>query len=129
MPPNDQMQADGAGKMERRIWLGGPERERRVETTRLTSLPLDLGVGRVRHLYVVEAFRRQSIGQHLLESIVAEARGVFHELRLRTDSEHAARFYERFGFRGIHGEAATHALTLGSPTAPQNGEMHLKSHG
>jgi GNAT superfamily N-acetyltransferase len=69
-----------------------------VETTRLT--------------------RRQGVGRHLLEAIVAAAPGAFHELRLRTDSEQAARFYERFGFRRINGEASTHALTIEAKNAP-----------
>jgi len=64
--------------------------------------------------YVQEAFRRQGVGRHLLEGIVAAARGAFDELHLRTDSAEAARFYERFGFRRVNYEAATHALTLGS---------------
>ena len=72
----------------------------------------DRGVGRVRHLYVLEAFRRQGVGQHLLEAIVAAAPGSFRELHLRTDSAQAARFYERFGFRRINDDAATHALPL-----------------
>jgi GNAT superfamily N-acetyltransferase len=77
------------------------------------------GVGRVRHLYVLEALRRQGVGRHLLECIVAAARGAFDELHLRTNSAQGARFYERFGFRRIDDEAATHALTLGSREAAQ----------
>jgi N-acetylglutamate synthase-like GNAT family acetyltransferase len=76
------------------------------------------GVGRVRHLYVLEEFRHQGIGTHLLERIVAAARGAFNELHLRTDSSYAGAFYERFGFRRINYERATHALTLGSERPP-----------
>jgi len=77
------------------------------------------GVGRVRHFYVQEAFRRQGVGRHLLEGIVAAARGAFDELHLRTDSAEAARFYEGFGFRRVNYESATHALTLESLEAAQ----------
>ena len=79
----------------------------------------DPGVGRVRHLYVLEAFRHQGIGKHLLDSIVEAARGVFSELRLRTYTAQAAGFYERFGFRRINYAASTHTLTVKRQEAAQ----------
>ena len=103
---------DGQGEM----LFGARVQGRLVGIGGLNSDPYlrDPSVGRVRHLYVLEAFRWHGVGQHLLESIVAAARGVFHELHLRTDSDQAARFYERFGFRRINSETATHALTFGT---------------
>ena len=56
-------------------------------------------VGRVRHLYVAAAFRRRGIGAGLVEAVIRTAHGTFDRLRLRTDSEPAARFYESLGFR------------------------------
>jgi GNAT superfamily N-acetyltransferase len=68
-------------------------------------------VGRVRHLYVATAFRRRGIGGLLVATVIRVARNAFEQLRLRTDSEPAARFYERLGFRRCDDEAdSTHAL-------------------
>jgi GNAT superfamily N-acetyltransferase len=70
-------------------------------------------VGRVRHLYVMEAYRRRGIGRRLLADVLAAARGPFDRLRLRTTNAEAARFYEAIGFAPCPGEAdSTHALDL-----------------
>ena len=98
----------GARIEERLVGVGGLNRDPYLR---------DLAVGRVRHLYVLAAFRRRGVGRQLVESIVAAARGVFRELRLRTDSEQAARFYERLGFRCVDSETATHAQTLVNQSA------------
>jgi GNAT superfamily N-acetyltransferase len=82
----------------------------------LNSDPYRCGgrVGRVRHLYVAVEFRRRGIGRLLVAVVVRTARNAFEQLRLRTDSEPAARFYEVLGFRRCAGEAdCTHALELG----------------
>jgi GNAT superfamily N-acetyltransferase len=71
------------------------------------------GVGRVRHLYVLAALRRRGVGRQLLRAVVAAARGRFGLLRLRTDSEPAARFYEALGFRARDDVPdSTHTLEL-----------------
>ncbi len=73
----------------------------------------DRRVGRVRHLYVMEAYRRLGIGRRLLADVVAAARGPFDLLRLRAANPEAARFYEAIGFAPCPGEAdSTHALDL-----------------
>jgi GNAT superfamily N-acetyltransferase len=41
-------------------------------------------VGRVRHVYVLSAYRRLGVGRQLVAEIVAEARGRFDSLRLST---------------------------------------------
>jgi GNAT superfamily N-acetyltransferase len=70
-------------------------------------------VGRVRHLYVAAGFRRGGIGTELVAAVIAEARGTFDRLRLRTDSEPAVRFYESLGFRRTDDEPdCTCALPL-----------------
>jgi GNAT superfamily N-acetyltransferase len=56
------------------------------------------GVGRLRHLYVAAARRRQGVGRALVHRIVAEAAKSFSTLTLRTRSAEAAAFYERVGF-------------------------------
>lgn len=70
-------------------------------------------VGRVRHLYVMAAFRRQGIGRRLLDEIIAAARGTYDRLHLRTDSQEAARFYEGLGFQECSDMPdCTHCLEL-----------------
>jgi GNAT superfamily N-acetyltransferase len=73
----------------------------------------DRRVGRVRHLYVMEAYRRHGIGRRLLSDVVAAARGPFNRLRLRTVNPEAARFYEAMGFVPCPEEPdSSHALDL-----------------
>lgn len=71
------------------------------------------GVGRVRHVYVLNAWRGQGVGRQLLQQIVAEAQGSYHLLTLRTFSEPAAKFYCAVDFvkePAIQG--ATHHMDL-----------------
>lgn len=56
------------------------------------------GVGRVRHLYVLVAYRRLGIGRRLVDRVVEAAQGRFDRLRLRTQNPAAALLYERLGF-------------------------------
>jgi len=72
-------------------------------------------VGRVRHLYVLSAFRRRGVGGRLIAEVIAAARGRFVALRLRTGNPEAARVYEAIGFRPS-GPAAdyTHVMELAS---------------
>src|SRR5438128_1327228 len=70
-------------------------------------------VGRVRHLYVLEAYRRHGVGRQLVAEVIGAARGSFDRLRLRTANPEAARLYESLGFAPCAGEAdCTHALDL-----------------
>jgi len=70
-------------------------------------------VGRVRHLYVMEASRRHGIGRRLVAEVIAAARDSFDRLRLRTANPEATRLYEGLGFAPCAGEAdCTHALDL-----------------
>jgi GNAT superfamily N-acetyltransferase len=71
-------------------------------------------VGRVRHLYVLNSFRRKGFGRALVDRLLSEARGVFGELRLRTDTEGAAAFYIRCGFCPASDATASHTLTFGA---------------
>lgn len=70
-------------------------------------------VGRVRHLYVTAEYRRRGVGHRLVAEVVRSARGRFDQLRLRTESDPAARFYEEIGFRRCRGTAdCTHTRNL-----------------
>jgi len=72
----------------------------------------DMGVGRIRHLYVREACRRVGVGRGLIEYGVCFARLNFRQLRLRTDTPGAVRFYERLGFHAIVSKSATHVWSF-----------------
>jgi ribosomal protein S18 acetylase RimI-like enzyme len=73
----------------------------------------EAGVGRVRHLYVLSAFRRLGVGRHLVAEVIEAARGHFDSLRLRTANPAAARLYEALGFRACDGVAhCTHVMQL-----------------
>ena len=56
----------------------------------------DRRVGRVRHLYVLKALRRNGVGRALLNAVIGHAYGHFKVLRTRT--EEADRFYVALGF-------------------------------
>ena len=70
-------------------------------------------VGRVRHLYVLTAYRRLGIGRRIVEEIIEAARGRFERLRLSTSNPEAALLYERLGFHpradDVH---CTHAMEM-----------------
>ena len=85
------------------VGVGGLNRDPYVQDPR---------IGRVRHLYVRDDCRRQGIGRALLKVIVVGGISRFRELRLRTDNQEAALFYEHFGFRSVVDATATHVLTL-----------------
>jgi len=70
-------------------------------------------VGRVRHLYVLSAYRKLGVGERLVGEVIAAGRGQFGVLRLRTQNETAARLYERMGFRRCADLAdCTHLMEL-----------------
>lgn len=74
-------------------------------------------VGRVRHLYVESAWRRQGVGRLLVNQIIAEARNHYQLLTLRTDTAAADRFYHQLGFcPSSNWEHSTHHLQL-TPSA------------
>ena len=70
-------------------------------------------VGRVRHLYILTAYRRLGIGRRIVEEIIEAARVRFERRRLSTSNPEAARLYERLGFRPRVGDAhCTHAMEM-----------------
>ena len=70
------------------------------------------GLGRLRHLYVLSAYRRRGIGRQLVAEVITAARGRFDHLRLSTGNSVAARFYERMGFRSAEAAHCTHVLDV-----------------
>jgi GNAT superfamily N-acetyltransferase len=73
----------------------------------------DPRVGRIRHVYVLAAYRGQGLGKRLMERLIAEAHPYFRRLTLRTFTEDADRFYRALGFQTEPAiEHATHRLEL-----------------
>jgi GNAT superfamily N-acetyltransferase len=70
--------------------------------------------GRLKHVYVAPAWRRQGVADALVAACLDPARGRFDRIRLRTTSPAAARLYERHGFERCEDQAeSTHLLVLG----------------
>ncbi|MBD3883035.1 GNAT family N-acetyltransferase [Phormidium tenue FACHB-886] len=76
----------------------------------------DPHIGRLRHLYIATAWRRQGIGRQLVCQIIQAARPHHRLLTLRTDTAVADRFYRSLGFQTepnwVH---TTHHLLLSDP--------------
>ena len=78
------------------------------------------GLGRVRHVYVAASERRRGFGRRLLGALEARARLGYSSLRLRTDTQRAAAFYEALGYSRIEDADATHRRTLPAQDATQD---------
>jgi GNAT superfamily N-acetyltransferase len=73
-------------------------------------------VGRIRRVYVRQAWRNKGIGRALMTTLVDEARKHFRCVRLRAENSGAARLYESMGFAPIASPHATHLLFLDQKT-------------
>lgn len=85
------------------IGIGGLNRDPYTE---------DINIGRVRHLYIVQAHRRKGYATLLMKEIINNARAHFTSLRLFTDNLIAAEFYEQLGFQNINGYKVSHTLAF-----------------
>ena len=94
--------------------LGAYQEGRLVATAGVTHDPYDpaVGLGRVRHVFVLRACRGQGIGRALMTAIIDRARSGFALLRLRTSNPEAARLYESLGFVPLEQPNETHRLVL-----------------
>lgn len=73
----------------------------------------DPRIGRLRHLYVAAADRRSGVGRLLVDRAIEHARGRFEQLRLRANTDLAARFYLSLGFVSTtDSDSATHYCNL-----------------
>ena len=92
------------------VLLGAFQASRLVAVGGLNRDPYagQLGIGRLRHLYVERAARCSGVDSTLVRQLLDRARGVFHSVRLRTDTQEAADFYVRLGFHPVREETATH---------------------
>jgi len=55
-------------------------------------------MGRIRRVYVRQAWRNQGVGMALVTALIHEAKAHFRSVRLRAENAGAARLYERIGF-------------------------------
>ncbi|MFI5010722.1 MAG: GNAT family N-acetyltransferase [Hyphomicrobiales bacterium] len=69
-------------------------------------------VGRLRHVFVMEAARRKGVAAALVETCLERGR-VFELIRLRTRNPDAARLYQRLGFTPVALEDASHIYRRG----------------
>jgi GNAT superfamily N-acetyltransferase len=69
-------------------------------------------IGRLRRIYVSQAWRNRGLGTALVNTLLNEARKTFHTVRLRAETPSAARLYERLGFVPIPNTDATHLIHL-----------------
>ncbi|HEY4108737.1 GNAT family N-acetyltransferase [Puia sp.] len=69
-------------------------------------------VGRVRHLYVREARRREGYATFIMNKIMEEAGHHFTVLRLFTDNAEASAFYEKLGFKQTSEYKASHFIFI-----------------
>lgn len=65
----------------------------------------DPSVGRVRHVYVLEAYRNKGFAKLLVQQIMDHAKSRFRLLRLRTHNPDAYRLYESLGFSRVANES------------------------
>lgn len=72
--------------------------------------------GRLRHVYVRVACRREGLGTLLIGALLAAAKDHFSRVRLRTDNPHAARLYEHLGFAAAGNADATHIFEASDQT-------------
>ncbi len=73
----------------------------------------DPRIGRIQHVYVLNAYRGQGIGRRLLHALIEPAKAHYHTLTLRTMTPDAIAFYNTLGFENTpRYENATHWLTL-----------------
>nr|WP_294943963.1 GNAT family N-acetyltransferase [uncultured Mucilaginibacter sp.] len=72
----------------------------------------DLKVGRVRHLYIRDAYRRKGYATVLMNTIIDAGKHHFDTLRLFTDNPAASEFYTTLGFQKVNGQKVSHVLNL-----------------
>ncbi len=67
-------------------------------------------IGRVRHVYISQKYRRKGLATLLLRKIIQIAVKHFELLRLYTENPNASSFYESLGFIESKAEKETHIL-------------------
>ncbi len=73
---------------------------------------IDQNVGRLRHVYVLDAYRRNGIAAELVRSLLRRCKPAFNAVRLRTPDESAGKFYDALGFKRANRDTATHLIEV-----------------
>ena len=102
---NDLIRFDGVGEQIIGIWSDGLlvafaalHRDQYLN---------DPKIGRLRHLYVANSFRKQGFGRCLVAHLLNNAQH-FDLIRLRAGTESAANFYDHIGWKWVKEDTATH---------------------
>ncbi len=77
----------------------------------------DQRIGRIRHFYVLPAYRRHGVGRELVEELTKDAAPHFDEVRLRADGKASAKFLTALGYETVDAPDATHALSFDNAKA------------
>lgn len=72
----------------------------------------DQKVGRLRHVYVLQRYRRNGIASELVDYLLKRSQSAFNLVRLRTSDQNADKFYEALGFGRTNEENATHIIKV-----------------
>lgn len=108
--------ADGTNRFDRQgeKLLGAYSGERLIAVGGLNREPYDPvpRAARLRHLYVLRAYRRHGVAKTIVKRLLENAGIDFSAVRLRADTPEAAVFYEKIGFKRVPLDAATHQMTL-----------------
>ena len=70
----------------------------------------DPSIGRIRHVFISQKYRRKGLATQLLNRIIRLASENFKLLRLYTENPSASSFYESIGFIEKKAEKVTHIL-------------------
>lgn len=73
---------------------------------------VDQNIGRLRHVYVVEAYRRNGIAAALVRDLLERSKHAFDTVRLRASDDNANTFYDTLGFKRTDHETATHYISI-----------------
>ncbi len=75
----------------------------------------DPTIGRIRHVYVLPAYRRSGVGRVVVQALMQRSSNQFSTFTLRTLTGHGDRFYRALGFSSVpRFEQATHWLDIRS---------------
>lgn len=69
-------------------------------------------VGRVRHVYILQNFRKNGVGKALVFELISRSKNIFKTFRLRTSDSKADAFYEAIGFARTNEPNASHIMKV-----------------
>ena len=96
------------------VMLGAYDGQQLIAVGGLNICPYsdDERIGRLRHLFVLRAFRNKGIAAKLNAQILSSAGECFDLVRLRTSNPVAIALYEKYGFVGSPHPQASHEISI-----------------